>query len=251
MSQYFNLARFGRLLRKHTAEHLPTYAMSAAVLLGGMVLVLGFITYLNNGRLNEQMQGIFFTMFLLAAGAFFTSTVLGQYGAGRQAALALTLPASQLEKLLVAWLFSLPGFLAVFAATFYAADWLVLRTLGKVPTPLVSLFAEPAYQVVRLYLGLHGVALWGSIFFGRLQPVKVAFLGFGAALLVGVANFHLLNYWVDGKLGMAIPFGAAAINGAGPLALPPAQEAWLAAVPLALAALLWAAAYARLTEKQL
>ncbi len=68
MSQYFNLTRFGRLLRKHTAEHWKTYLMSAAVLLGGMVLVLGFITYLNSGRLNQQMQGIFFTMFVLAAG---------------------------------------------------------------------------------------------------------------------------------------------------------------------------------------
>ncbi|AMR26446.1 hypothetical protein A0257_04555 [Hymenobacter psoromatis] len=250
MSQYINLARFGRLLRKHTAEHWKTYLMSAAVLLGGMVLVLGFITYLNSGRLNQQMQGVFFTMFVLAAGSFFTSTVLGQYGAGRQAALALTLPASQLEKFGVAWLFSLPVFLVVFTIAFYLADWLVVNAMGVKDKTLVPLFSEPIYRVVRLYLVLHGLALWGSIFFQRLQPVRVAFLGFGLALLAGVLNYQVVARMLGGKLHQAFPFGAAVLD-AGVVSVPDHQLQWLALVPLVLAALLWAAAYARLTEKQL
>jgi 4-hydroxybenzoate polyprenyltransferase len=70
-------------------------------------------------------------------------------------------------------------------------------------------------------------------------------------VLVGVVNFQVLNSWLGGNLGMAIPFGAASVQGAGPLLLSEAQERWLVALPLALAVLLWAAAYARLTEKQL
>ena len=250
MSQHFNLARFGRLLRKHTAEHWKTYLMSAAVLLGGMLLVLGFITYLNGGRLNPQMQGIFFTMFVLAAGSFFTSTVLGQYGAGRQAALALTLPASQLEKFMVAWLFSLPIFLAVFVVTFYVTDWLVLNAFRAEDTTLVPLFSAPIYRVVYLYLVLHGLALWGSIFFRRLQPVKIAFLGFGLIILAGILNYQVVARLLGGKLNQAFPFGAAVLD-TGVVNVPDHQLQWLVALPLVLAALLWAAAYARLTEKQL
>jgi hypothetical protein len=251
MNQYFNLTRFGRLLRKHTAEYMKTYAMSAAVLLGGLLLLLGFCTYIQHRPLNEAMQAVLFSLCLLGAGSFFASTVFGQFGAGRQAALALTLPASQFEKYLLAWLLSLPGFLVVFIAAFYLADWLVMHSVSPKPASLLPLLQGEAIPGLRTYLALHGLALWGSIFFPRLQFVKTAFLGLGVALLVGVANFQVLNNLVGGNLGMAIPFGAAAINGAGPLQLDPAQERWLVLLPLTLAALLWAAAYARLTEKQL
>ncbi|MGI4743622.1 MAG: hypothetical protein ACRYG7_51375 [Janthinobacterium lividum] len=251
MSQYFNLTRFGRLVRKHTAESWKTYALSAAVLLGGLLLLLGFFTYVPYRPLNGNEQAILFELLLLGAGCLFASTVFGQFGAGRQAALALTLPASQLEKYALAWLVSLPLFVVVFTAAFYLADWLVMHFVSPAVGPLLPLLGGKEIPGLRLFLALHGLALWGSIFFPRLAFIKTASLGLGGALLVGILNFKLLNHWVDGKLGMAIPFNAASINGAGPLLLPHAQEKWLLLLPLALAALLWAAAYARLTEKQL
>lgn len=251
MSQQFNLARFGHLLRKHAAEYLKTYALGAVVLLGGLLLLLGFFTYVPHRPLSENEQSILFELLLLGAGCLFASMAFGQFGAGRQAALALTLPASQLEKYLLAWLVSLPLFLVVFVADFYLADWLVMHFVSPVPGPLLPLLAGEEVPGLRLFLAVHGLALWGSIFFPRLAFVKTAFLGLGGALLLGVVNFQVLNSWLGGNLGMAIPFGAAAITGAGPLFLPPAQQPWLVLLPLALAALLWAAAYARLTEKQL
>lgn len=250
MSQHFNLARFGRLLRKHATEYLPAYAMGAAVLLGGLLLLLGFFTYVPHRPLNENEQGILFMLALLGAGSFFASLAFGQFGAGRQAALALTLPASQFEKYLLAWLVSLPVFVVVFTANFYLADWLVMHLISPVSGPLLGLAGKPV-PGLRLLLALHGLALWGSICFPRLAFVKTALLGLGGALLLGIVNFQVLNSWLGGHLGMAIPFGAASVLGAGPLWLAPAQERWLVLLPLALAGLLWAAAYARLTEKQI
>ena len=250
MSQYFNLVRFGRLLRKHAAEYLKTYALGAAVLLGGLLLLLGFLTYIQHRPLNEPMQAIMFDLLLLGSGCLFTSMAFGQFGAGRQAALALTLPASQLEKFLLAWLVSLPLFLVVFTTSFYLADWLVMHLISPAPGPLLPLVGHEV-PGLRLFLALHGLALWGSIFFPRLAFVKTAFLGLGGALLLGIINFKVLNSWLDGNLGMAIPFGPAGVQGAGQLRLPPAQDQWLVLLPLTLAVLLWAAAYARLTEKQI
>ena len=250
MNQYFNLMRFGRLLRKHTAEYWKMYCMSAAVLLGGILIVMGFLTYLNHNRLDVNMQAIFLLLFLLAAGCFCTSTVLGQYGAGRQAALALTLPASQLEKFLVAWLFSVPVFLIVFGIVFYAADWLILHVMSSADTPQLPLISSEHLEAIRFYLVLHGVALWGGIFFQRLQPIKIAFVGFGLALLASLANYQWLERLLGTKLHQAIPFGAVVLD-MGMVNLSEAQTPWLDLVPLVLAVLLWAAAYARLTEKQL
>ena len=251
MSQYVNFTRFGRLVRKHLAEHATSYLLGAAVLLGGLLVLLGFLTYIQHRSLNESMQAILFMLCLLGAGSFFASTVFAQFGTGRQAALALTLPASQLEKFLLAWLLSLPVFLVVFVADFYLADWLVMHLVSPRPGPLLPLLGGHEVPGLRLFLALHGLALCGSIFFPRLAFVKTAFLVLGLALLLGVGNYQALNAWLGGNLGMAIPFGAASVQGAGPLMLPEGQGRWLVGLPLALAVLLWAAAYARLTEKQL
>lgn len=250
MSQLFNLARFGRLLRKHAAEQLPTYALGAAVLTGGILVVLGFLAYIQGG-LSHGQQGILFTLLLLAAGSFFTSLVLAQYGAGSRAALALTLPASHLEKYLVAWLFSLPVFLGVFIAAFYFADWVVIALSREADTVFTLFESKAMLSVFTSFLVLHGMALWGSIFFPRQQFLKTAF---GVALLflvIAVANFQVVKALLGQAVQMSLPFGTVALKDDAPLTLPPGQEQWVGLLPLVLAALLWLAAYARLTEKQL
>lgn len=250
MSQFFNLARFGRLLRKHTAEQLPTYALGAAVLTGGILVVLGFLAYIGGG-LSHMQQGILFTMLLLAAGSFFTSLVLAQYGTGSRAALALTLPASHFEKYLVAWLVSLPVFLVVFTAAFYLADWVVI-SLSEAPDRVVNILTwQGTPGLLAFFLVLHGVALGGSIFFTRQQFLKTAF---GLALLgvvAAVANFQVVKALIGPTVQAVLPFGSVSLHNSVALTLPDSQEQWLGLLPPALAALLWLAAYARLTEKQL
>jgi hypothetical protein len=250
MNQHFNLTRFTRLLRKHTAEYLMSYALGAAVLLGGMLVVLGFLAYMQGG-LGETAQAVLFIMFLLGAGSFFTSTVLAQFGVGSRAALALTIPTSQLEKFLVAWVFSLPVFLVVFVASFYLADWLVLSVFRE-NEPLVNIFAKSgtAY-VLAIFLVLHGVALWGSIAFKGLQFIKTAFLFFALALGVGILNFQWLRAMFGNTVQMALPLGTVHMHNSPALSLTESQEHLILLPLLLLIPLLWVASYARLTEKQL
>lgn len=258
MSRYFNSTRFGRLLRKHTAENLTRYLLGAGVLLGGMVLVMGGISYLQGSPSSTVGQKIFFGLFLFAAGGFFGSAAFAQFGEGRQAAMALTLPVSQFEKYLVAWLFSLPFFLVVFVVDFYAADWLVMQLLrGNGPAgTLMNVFAEREFtadMLLALCL-VHGVALWGSIYFTKLQFVKTACLGFGVLAVLATVNSQVLKQLLAPGVSNTVPFSKVIIPEAGQqfmLELPANYGFWLSLLPLALAALLWLGSYARLTEKQL
>jgi len=257
MNQFFNLARFGRLLRKHTAEHLPAYLLSTAVLAGGVLVVLGALTYLTRRPLERELQIILFLFGLLAAGALFTSSVFAALGTPRGAAPALLLPASHFEKYLVAWLWSLPVFLVVYTGIFMLINPLLLQwsSQGR-PYEIYDLSFRGAREWLTPLLSyalLHGVALCGAIYFRRMHVIKTVFLVFGLLLGLLLANRQLLKVLLPDSSPIA-PFGEVWVGkGRHPalLALPEGQ--WhlaLTLLPLALAGLLWLAAYNRLTEKQ-
>jgi hypothetical protein len=251
MNLFFNPTRFGRLLRKHTSENLLSYGLGAAVLLGGMLVVMGFLSYIGGG-ISHVGQGVLFILLLMGAGGFFTSTVLGHFGSGSRAAMALTLPASQFEKYLVAWLFSLPLFLVVFTIDFYLADWLVL-SLSPGHNTLLNVFgdAEAVVTVLVVFLIVHGVALCGSIIFKQYQFIKTAFVFFLVATVLIVINYQVMKGTIGPEFRMAMPLGPINFSNGPALTLPDEQSRPILLPLLALIPLLWLAAYARLTEKQL
>jgi hypothetical protein len=257
MNQYFNLTRFTRLLRKHTTEFLPNYLMSTAVLTGGVAVVLGTLTYLRHWPLDHEMQVILFLFGLLAAGGIFTATVLAAVSDPRGGPTALLLPASHIEKYAVAWLYSLPVFLVVYTAVFMAVNLIILRLGSNGHSYEVYDFSRGAREWVSPLLSyalLHSIALWGAIYFRRLHVIKTAFLVFGVAAVLLLANRQFLLALLPNSHPSA-PFSDVWVKEGGQdalLALPTNQwQLFMVLLPIALATLLWAAAYARLTEKQL
>ena len=258
MNQHFSFSRFARLFRKHTAENGRSYLMSTAVLLGGIGLVLGYVAYLNTQAMSASVQAIVFSLGLLSSGAFFSSTVLAVFGRPRQATPALLLPASHWEKYLVAWLYALPIFLAVYIGCFYLMDVLVLQLddwAGPKPD-LVSLFPdqEKLYMSLVAYAVLNAVFLWGSIYFVKQQFIRTAFGLLLGLVVVVVVNFQVVQALVGRKVESVLPFSGLVLRegkAIQSLDLPPGQGTWLVLVPLGLMLLGWAGAYARLTEKQL
>lgn len=255
MSQLFSFSRFSRLFSRHTAEFLPSYAMATAVLAGALLAVLAGADYLASGPLPVTEQKAFFILFLFAAGSIFTSMAFAPLSDRRQAAAALTLPASHLEKYLVAWLCSLPIFLVVFGAIFcavnaavvYGSDW-----HGQVPQ-LLNIFSarEKVGVILLFYTAVHAASLLGAIFFEKNHFIKTAFGVLVLAIGLVVANYQVVKAFAGPSLEMASPFSSIILIGAYRVSLPHAQAQWYVLLPLALAVLLWRAAYLRLTEKQL
>ena len=258
MSQFFSIDRFGRLFRKHTAEYSGGYLMATAVLLGGIGLVLGFVAYMSSGPVTPDMQAVIFVMGLLAAGSFFTSTVFALFGDKRQATAALMLPASHGEKYLVGWLYSLPIFLAVYVGCFYLIDSLVLQlTSGSgQPVVLVPLFSNESklYYSLLVYAVVNAVFLWGSIFFVKQHFVRTAFAVLLGAVLLATVNFQAVQGLMGRKLNAAVPYSGMAFQDGKEwysVNLPHTLNSWFVLVPLGVMLLGWAAAYARVTEKQI
>ena len=257
MNQLFNIARFGRLFSKHTTEHAGGYLLATGVLLGSLGLVLGFAAYMSSDPITPDIQSVIFVMGLLAAGSFFTSTVFALFGDKKQATAALMLPASHWEKYLVGWLYSLPIFLAVYVGSFFLIDSLVLQlSSGGKPVDMVQLFAgeRKLYTSLVAYAVVNAVFLWGSIFFARQHFVRTAFGVLLAVVVVVALNFQAMQALVGQKLNTVMPFSGMTLREGKAwyaIGLPEAQSAWFGLVPLGMMLLAWAAAYRRVTEKQI
>ncbi|WP_324671649.1 hypothetical protein [Hymenobacter sp. GOD-10R] len=259
MHNLFSLPRFSRLFQKHTAEHWKSYLMGTGVLAGALLLVLGFLSYMNGGAPNTRAQSAFFGMFMLGAGFLFTSHVFADFSGKARAIAALSLPASHLEKYVVAWLYSFLFFLLVYIGIFYAVDSLVLTLAahGEQPRPMLNLFAqeEKAYYAFLLFAAVHGIALWGGLFFEKLAFIKTAVSFFALLMLVSILNYSLLQSLLGVDLRFNLPFLSADFieNEHSYYRIAPTglQQYLPELVLLVLSALFWLAAYARLREKQL
>ena len=258
MSQFFSISRFERLFSKHTTEHVSGYLLATGVLLGGLGLVLGAAAYLSSSPLPPSEQAAFFVLGLLGAGSFFTSTVFASFGGKKQATAALMLPASHGEKYLVGWLYSLPIFLAVYIGCFYLVDSLVLQfdSYEGPRAQLVQLFLgeERLYTSLVAYAVVNAVFLWGSIFFVKQHFVRTAFGVLLAGVVLIALNFRAMQALVGHELGTVMPFASMSLHEGKQwyaISLPETQSAWFGLVPLGLMLLAWAAAYARVTEKQI
>lgn len=260
MNNLFSLTRFGRLFQKHTAEHWKSYLMGAGVLAGALLVVIGFIAYLNGGPPSPSAQSIFFVLFLLGAGFLFTSSIFVDFGEKSRAIAALSLPASHLEKYVVGWLYSYLFFVLAYTGIFFLVDGLLLSIMrnGEQPAAMLNLFSpeEKTYGVFLLFAALHGVALWGSIFFEKLAFIKTAVAFFVVLLVVTFLNFQVMKSLLGTELRASLPFlGVSFIENQHTfyrVQLPDTQQnGVIGVVLLALTLLLWLAAYARLREKQL
>lgn len=257
MHNQFSFSRFGRVLAKHTAEYLKWYLMATAVLIGSMALIFGFLSYVQSYPINEEEQSLLFIFGLLGAGSVFTSTVFAHLGDKKKAMAALTLPASHFEKYLVAWLYSFVVFILLFTASFYLVVGLVLAidNPGTEPAKYLNIFSpeNDVYFAFVAFAFLHGLTLWGSVYFQNLHFIKTAFVFFVVLVLLILFNLHGLELLLNRDLSMAIPFENVNFHDKDQyyyLETPDNQRYLLKLLPAVLSVIFWVAAYFGLKEKQ-
>jgi len=256
MNNIFNLKRFGRLFIKHTAERYKSYLMSLGVLIGVLVLGIGFFTYINNDQpMDIPLQSGIFAVVLLLAGTMFTSNIFSDIGDRNKAVSALTLPASHFEKYLVAWLYSYVLFQLVFLAIYPAILAVVLNTRHwPARFEVFNAFHHPMLPwILMCYATLHAGTMCGAIFFKKLHFIKTAFIFFIGVMLLSLINKSAIEAALGREIMSAVPFALINFNdGRTNYAISPStnMDTFFYCLTIALALILWTAAYFRLTEKQ-
>jgi hypothetical protein len=255
MQQLFNINRFRLLFIKHTAEHYKSYLMSLS-LLWGVLTLGGTFLFLIPVSLDPGFQGALFSMVMLLAGTVFASTIFADIGDRKKAIQALTLPASHLEKYLVAWIYSYVIFLLVYTGSFYVvlSCLMYLKPHASGHVGIFNLFDSDIGLIIFLIFSLlQAIALYGAIFFEKLHYIKTAFVFFVGIMLVMVLN-TLFLYFVTGRpVRPSSPFGNLRFTERGreviiDLNLPPTNYVLYMLVLMIL--IIWTAAYYRLKEKQ-
>ena len=230
--------------------------MSLSVLVGIMALVMGFAAY-GTGKLDTNLQYLFFTLFLVGAGSVFTSMVFTDLGEPKRAIAFLTLPASTLEKYLVAWIYSFLIYLLLFVPAFYLVAAVVINIGGRgnEEAELLKLFGPTSNldNVVLIYAFMHAASLVGAVLFRKIHFIKtifILFLGFFALIIL---NKLLLNAMIGQDIVSSIPLSKAMFSENGQVYTLGLKEnelsfTWVASIGFIF--IIWAAAYFKLKEKQ-
>ncbi|MGV3558209.1 hypothetical protein [Larkinella arboricola] len=207
MNQTFSINRLGLLLKLHLHEHLKSYLLGMGVLFGVWLLMLlpsatkVDIFHESIYRNHAMLFGFIFG----GAGAWFASESFRMVSTPVRGIPFLTLPASQLEKFLVAFLMLLV-FIPVFMGVFYTAEGICFSIINaRLPQ------GSPRYELLNLlgphidpsmrYLTLITLAFFlvGSIYFPKLPFVKTGVIAFTLFFLVTIVlNEFLLRHLLPG-----------------------------------------------------
>jgi hypothetical protein len=166
------------------------------------------------------------------------------------------LPASHFEKFLVAWIYSFVVFIIIYTLSFYMADLFVLsiKPLEGDSSDMFNIFSNHALEVYLVYAFLHGVAIYGAIYFEKLHFIKTAFAFFISLAILILTNKMLLVTMLGRDVEAAPPFGSLRLieNGRSYDVFPSSlqQGIYIDYLVMVLAVILWVAAYLRLKEKQ-
>lgn len=255
MKNVFSASRFVQLFSKHTLENYKKYLLSLAVLAG--ILVIGFIylIYLVGVGAGPEFQYGLFCVFFLLSGTIFTSMIFSDLGNKRKSISMLTLPASNFEKYLVAWVYSFLIFQLAFVGCFYIVDFFMPMLKMGNKHELINVFStENNYnQVFIAFAVMHAVFIFGAVFFEKMHFVKSSFVLFIFLGFIAAINTQMISLLIDARVLSSGPFSGLNIKegeevyymGALP-AVRPILMYLLAAICLAL----WTGTYFKLKEKE-
>jgi len=211
MNNVFNLRRFTQLFINHTVSSYRMYLMSFGVLIGVLLLVMIVMASGKNFAIPDGARQIYFSIFLFIGGAVFTTGIFSSLGDKRKAIAYLMLPSSNLEKLLVAWLYSFVIFQLLYFAGFYIVDMIILM-MGKKEishSTIMKFGSDFNYRTLLLsFAWLHSMAFFGALFFKKFHFVKTAFTVFVLILVIILLNKLSLNFMIGGNVEIGEPFGS-------------------------------------------
>ena len=195
MNQFFNLKRFGLLVRKHWADNKKRYGLTVLALVGLFTIWFTFnLMVENHNRLSADMQQITYFFSLFIVGTLYASQYYRDLSWRARGINFLLLPASAFEKFLCSLLYNVVIFFTVFTTTFYLVDFVMIALHNNFPVVkapeekavlnnvLQATFFEypnkTVIYIVMLFFVVQSVFLFGSVLFRKYSFVKTFISGF-------------------------------------------------------------------------
>ena len=186
----FSIYRLWLLVRKQWAENKQLYTLGLLALAGiiAACIIFNLIEYWG---FEVRVQENTFIVGLMASGFIFATTVLNQFNQKATGISVLMLPASALEKLLMAAIYSMIVFPVCYFAVVYPlislGHYVDHNIIGH-PNPMFLTGADSKYLYVYMtFLVLQSVALFVTVLFRRYVLVKgiilVMVVFYGSALV--------------------------------------------------------------------
>ena len=239
----------------HAVTNFRMYLMSFGVLMGILFLVMIYAASMNKFVLSGSTRQMFFTMFMFVGVAIFTTGIFSSLGDKRKAIAYLMLPASNFEKLLVAWLYSFVIFQLLYMVGFYIIDFIVLSIGKSEATKPAALYFDPNFRYRILFLAfawIHSMAFFGALFFKKMHFIKTAFTVFVLILAIVILNKISINLMIGPSVETGEPFGSLIIyEGEKSYFLKRSEVVWLVPYLMGFTSLLlWVGAYFKLKETE-
>ena len=210
LDYYFDLKRFGHLLKRESFSNLKLFVIALGAV-SGILLIVFLISVLqwdNSGRLIDtrwEAHQYFFIPPYIIIGVLFTSLAYKDLLHVNKAYAYLTLPVSNFERTLSMLLMTT----VVYTVLFVIYYWLfsvLLNALGMIISPREFVFfdftAEPVVKAIKLYLVIQSIFLLGAAAFKKfpfLFTLLTIFLAAVALIIITLISVRLIfaEYFVS------------------------------------------------------
>jgi hypothetical protein len=199
MNQVFDFSRWGLLVRKHWSDNRNKYTLSLGAIGALLLMWYGFLLLVDGrGAMNKEGQIITFYVGLFLTGALFASMLFGDLANKPKAINFLSVPASQLEKVLCMALYCILIFFVCYTVIFYAVDFIMVKVANAVnlsrwkehnaealfvPETVANVFTtmkssdngnpfNALTTVLLLFFAIQGAYALGSIYFPAYSFIK-------------------------------------------------------------------------------
>jgi hypothetical protein len=201
METNFSLTRLGLLIKKQWTDHSKLYLLSMLAILGLMVVALFLWSIIPSGGMNDrnyEVTTVLFFVGLFVTGCIFSGMTFADLAQRTTGIYYLSVPATALEKLVCAILYSQVFYNLLYVVGFFALRGLALSILAMHPEINVHHYStnendkEIFYYLGLAYASLQTLFLLGSIYFERFAFVKTIVSG----ILVLLVTFLFGRYVV-------------------------------------------------------
>jgi hypothetical protein len=279
-NQLFSFSRWRLLVAKHWVEHRRPYLLSLLAIAGLYAAWFAFVMAIDTiAPMEVFMQFAAYIFGLCVVGCLYASMLFSDLSTKKDALPWLSLPASQLEKLLCALFYGVVLFYVAYTLVFYLVDIIMVQwsnnltyhhpryfpgsTIRVMPVRLYNLFTAVGAPVperehhlfISLFFAIQAAFILGSVYFTRYSFIKtaIAVLLFSLGFIVlqrGVIHPLLPRGWFNDPLGWARP-----LYDGGPMIeevrLPGSLETTILRISqLGLPLFFWFVTYIRLKEKE-